>query len=201
MYHLHIQYILMQLRYHSEDADRSVIIPFEIVGHFVCMCYCGGFNNALERHTFYRLIETIIKWGWKFRVIIFPELLSYSIPFNSPPPPPPPPPPPLVPHICVSESGQHWFRQWLAAYSAPSLCLSHWWGIVNWRLGTIFSEILIKIRNFSFTKKHKKILSVRWWPFCPKGDDLRSYILDYQHHHMWINCGKIKSFDIISVVW
>ena len=27
---------------------------------------------------------------------------------------------PLVPHICVSESGQHWFRQWLLAYSVPT---------------------------------------------------------------------------------
>ena len=31
---------------------------------------------------------------------------------------------PLVLHICVSESGQHWFRLWLVAYLAPSLYLN-----------------------------------------------------------------------------
>ena len=41
---------------------------------------------------------------------------------------------PLVPHICVSESGQHWFRQWLVAYSAPSHYLTQCWVIVNWTL-------------------------------------------------------------------
>ena len=34
--------------------------------------------------------------------------------------------PPLVPHICVSESGQH------RAYSAPDLYLYQCWVIVNW---------------------------------------------------------------------
>ena len=36
-------------------------------------------------------------------------------------------------------------------------------------LGTNFSEILIKIQNFSFTKMHLKISSVKWRPFCPGG--------------------------------
>ena len=39
---------------------------------------------------------------------------------------------PLVPYICVSESGQHWFRRWLLAYSAPSHYLNQCWVIVNW---------------------------------------------------------------------
>ena len=33
-------------------------------------------------------------------------------------------------------------------------------------LGTNFSEILIEIQNFSFTKIHLKVSSVKWWPFC-----------------------------------
>ena len=41
---------------------------------------------------------------------------------------------PLVPHICVSESDQHWFRKWLVAYSAPSHYLNHSWVVVNWSL-------------------------------------------------------------------
>ena len=38
-------------------------------------------------------------------------------------------------------------------------------------LGTKFSEILIKIQTFSFTKMHLKIASVKWQPFCPGGDE------------------------------
>ena len=41
---------------------------------------------------------------------------------------------PLVPHICVNESGQYWFRWWLVAYSAPSHYLNQCWGIVNWTI-------------------------------------------------------------------
>ena len=40
----------------------------------------------------------------------------------------------LVPHICVNEPGQHWFRWWLVAYSAPSHYLNQCWLIVNWTL-------------------------------------------------------------------
>ena len=45
-------------------------------------------------------------------------------------------PPTLVSHtcICVSESGQLWFREWLVAYSAPSYYLNQCWLIVNWLL-------------------------------------------------------------------
>ena len=38
----------------------------------------------------------------------------------------------LVSHICVSESGQHCFRQWLVTYSAPSHCLNQCWVIIIW---------------------------------------------------------------------
>ena len=41
---------------------------------------------------------------------------------------------PQVPHICDSELGQHWFRQWLVACSAPSHYLNQCWLIVNWTL-------------------------------------------------------------------
>ena len=40
------------------------------------------------------------------------------------------------------------------------------------RLGTNFSEILIKLQNFSFTKMHLKIPSAKWRPVCPGGDEL-----------------------------
>ena len=39
-------------------------------------------------------------------------------------------------------------------------------------IGTNFSEILIKIQNFSFSKVHLTISSVKWWPSCLVGDEL-----------------------------
>ena len=39
-----------------------------------------------------------------------------------------------MPHICVSESCQHWFRWWLTAHSAPSHYQTQCFDIVNWTL-------------------------------------------------------------------
>ena len=38
----------------------------------------------------------------------------------------------LLTHIYVNESGQHWFRQWLVACTAPSHYPNQSWFIVNW---------------------------------------------------------------------
>ena len=54
-------------------------------------------------------------------------------------------------------------------------------------LGTNFSEIWIEIQNFSFMKMHLEILSGKWQPFCPGGDELTiniigSYVMVTCHH-------------------
>ena len=79
---------------------------------------------------------------------------------------------PLVPHM----------RRWIGSalvqimacclFGAKPLSKS----ILLLSIGTLetnFSEIFIKIQNFSFTKMHLKISSAKWWPFCPGGDELR----------------------------
>ena len=55
---------------------------------------------------------------------------------------------PVALHKCVNQLGQHWFRQWLVTYSAPSHLLNQCWFIVNWGIGNKLIEILI----FSFKK-------------------------------------------------
>ena len=40
----------------------------------------------------------------------------------------------VVPHICVNELDQHFFRQWLVAWSVPSHYLDQCWLLVNWSL-------------------------------------------------------------------
>ena len=51
---------------------------------------------------------------------------------------------PIVPHICVCESGQHWFRQWLVAYLAPSQHLN--------QCGVITNCTLRKKRKWNFNQ-------------------------------------------------
>ena len=55
---------------------------------------------------------------------------------------------PLVPYICVNESGQHWFRQWLGAYSVPSHYQNHSGLLFIRPSGTNFDEIQIEIKTF-----------------------------------------------------
>ena len=41
-------------------------------------------------------------------------------------------------HICFSELGHHWIRQWLVAFSAPSHYLNQWWYNFNETIRNIF---------------------------------------------------------------
>ena len=56
-----------------------------------------------------------------------------------------------MPHICVSELGQHWFRWWLVAWSAPSHYLNQCWVTVDWVLRNKFQW------NFILTTKNTKL--------------------------------------------
>ena len=46
-------------------------------------------------------------------------------------------------------------------------------------IGTNFSEIFIKLQNFSFTKMHPNALSSKWQPFCTEGDELREDSMNF----------------------
>ena len=52
-------------------------------------------------------------------------------------------------------------------------------------LGTIFSEILIIIRTFSFKKMCLKMSSGKWWPFC-----LALYVLMMSHY--WFMAVRVR---------
>ena len=52
------------------------------------------------------------------------------------------------------------------AWSAPSHYLNQYWNIVDWTLGTNFSQTLIRIQTFSSKKIYLKMLSAKWRPFC-----------------------------------
>ena len=58
---------------------------------------------------------------------------------------------------------------------APSHYLNQCLIIVNWTLRNKFSEIRIKIQNFSFMKMHLKMLSAKLQPYFPGRDELRKW--------------------------
>ena len=95
---------------------------------------------------------------------------------------------PLVPHICVSGWCQHWFNNGLSPIRRQDIILTNTGILSIEHLKTNFSEILIKIQNLSSTKMHLQILSAKWWPFCPGGDELKVYSvfsrLEYLMIHM-----------------
>ena len=83
-------------------------------------------------------------------------------------------------HICISKQN---------IIGSDNGLLLHMWRQANvWTnagllsnepLGTNFSEIWIKIQNFSFMKMHLKISSAKLCSFCPGGDELS--------HSLWAN--------------
>ena len=53
-----------------------------------------------------------------------------------------------VPHICVSESAQHWFRKWIVAYSVPIHYLIQCLVIINWTIRNNLQWIFNQNSNF-----------------------------------------------------
>ena len=73
---------------------------------------------------------------------------------------------PLVPHICVSELGQHCSDNGLVPIKRQAIIETNAGFLAIGLLTTNISEILIKIQNFSFMIMRLKILSAKWRLFC-----------------------------------
>ena len=81
---------------------------------------------------------------------------------------------PQVPHICVNELGQHWFRWWFVAFSAPSHYLNQYWVIFNWALRNKLQWNFNQNAKLFIHGNTYEISSAKWQPFCPGGDGLRA---------------------------
>ena len=84
---------------------------------------------------------------------------------------------PRVRPVNSSPSSTAYMRQWIGstllqiiACSAPSHYLNQWWHIVNWTLRN-------KPVKFHFMNMHMKIPFAKWWPFCPRGDELTFVVM------------------------
>ena len=112
-------------------------------------------------------MQIVVVWS-KFQWMLFPGLQLTNFP--------------LVPHIYASvnqvsigsDNGLLPIRRQAIIWTSVGL-------LSTGRLGTSFSEILIKIQNFSFTKMHLKISCARRWPFYPMEDELT-----INEHLVWI---------------
>ena len=67
-------------------------------------------------------------------------------------------------------------------------------------LGTNFSEILIKIQNFSFTKMHLKIMSSKRQPFCPGGDELTKASMKTHSNSNWQQISQPRNIGLYSLL-
>ena len=66
----------------------------------------------------------------------------------------------LVPLMCVSESGQHWFILWIIPYSAPNHFLNQCCVIVNW---TLRNKLLWYFNQIPISHSRK-----RTWKYRPR---------------------------------
>ena len=91
-----------------------------------------------------------------------------------------------------------YMRQWIvsAVLQIGSALSPVWCQAIIWTnagslsigpLGTMFSEILMKIQFFSFIKMHLKISSAKWQPFCQGGDGLTTLSHKYYGNQCWLN--------------
>ena len=92
--------------------------------------------------------------------------------------------PSLVPHICDSESGQHWIRWWFVAFSTPAHYLSK----------------CLFFMSIFMNETHLKISSAKWWPFGQGGGGgggggvtqymaaIRFCMISYLHKLDWKQC-------------
>ena len=69
-------------------------------------------------------------------------------------------------HICVSKLTSIGSDNGLSPGRRQAIIWTNAWILLIVPLGTNFSEILIKILTFSFTKMRLKVSSAKWRPFC-----------------------------------
>ena len=78
-------------------------------------------------------------------------------------------------HICVSKLTIIGSDNGLSPGRRQAIILTTAGILLIGPLGTNFSGILIKIQTFSFKKKHLKVSSAKWWPFCLGLNVLRKF--------------------------
>ena len=160
----------------SSTTKYDYLIPYTFdIKHrlfsyeMVCFIYYWYFCEIHHKNDIhkYNLEGCHVRWAncWnKINVFI---IVNWILPFWSKA---------LVSHSCTINSSPPsaaYMHQWIGSdnglspiHHQSNICTNA--GLLSiGPLETNFSEIWIKIKNFSFTKVHLKRASVKWWPFCP----------------------------------
>ena len=86
-------------------------------------------------------------------------------------------------------------------YSSPSHYLNKCWILSIWIIRDKLQCFLIKIQNFSFTKMHLKISSVKWRSFCPCGDWLRNILSVHNEETLKIMLSALRTHISNKLRW
>ena len=92
-----------------------------------------------------------------------------------------------ITHICIGNLASHGPDNGLSPGRRQAIIWTDLGILLIGPLGTNFSEILIDIYTFSFTKMHLKMSSAKWHPFCLGLNVLSkmhaSYLQKWQSEH------------------
>ena len=89
-----------------------------------------------------------------------------------------------VTHICISKLTVTRSDNGLSPGRRQAIIWTNAGILLIWPLGTIFSENLIEILIFSFTKMRLKVSSAKWRPFCL---GLNVLIINQLIYHLYIH--------------
>ena len=119
-------------------------------------------------------------------------------------------------HMCVGQPGQHWFREWLVAWTAPSRYLNQCWNIVDMTLRNKLQWNINQNTKLFFHKnvfenvvcEMAAILSRERWVKCMNCCDLSDVQCDEGKRHqanpgsrLFIICKHIAVAIYITAEW
>ena len=95
---------------------------------------------------------------------------------------------PLVPHIYVSESGQHWFRFWPVTYSVPSHYLNQYSDNVNWSLRNKLQWNFNQNTKLFIDENASENIVCEMAAILSRGDELKTDLHGYVSHQcQWVD--------------
>ena len=119
-------------------------VPYLISGHYLCQCTSMS----------YEIMQKVIAWHFfqngNFLVLKLVVLTHWG----------------RVTHICVSRPTITGSDNGLSPGRRQAIIWTNVGILLIGPLGTNFSENLIEILTFSFTKMPLKVSSAKWWQFC-----------------------------------
>ena len=84
-------------------------------------------------------------------------------------------------------TNQHWFRQWIVAWTSPTHYLNQCWNIINCTIGNKLHWNINRNWYVSFKKIHLKMSSGKWRPFCHGLNMLKSQSVAL----VWVRQGRV----------